>query len=45
MSLQNQFEIEFLANILEYQSVQSPKEELDMNYNPFGDTPDDVIIT
>ena len=46
-SLQNQFEIEFefLANILEFKSVKSPKEELDMNYNPFGDTPDDVIIT
>ena len=46
-SLQNQCEIEFefLANILEFKSVKSPKEELDMNYNPFGDTPDDVIIT
>ena len=28
-----------------FQSTRSPKEELDMTYNPFGDTPDDVIMT
>merc|ERR1712126_727265 len=36
----------FILNTVSFISkMLSPKEELDMNYNPFGDTPDDVIIT
>merc|ERR1712133_328377 len=40
------FAAAFILNTVSFISkMLSPKEELDMNYNPFGDTPDDVIIT
>jgi len=36
----------FILNTVSFISkMLSPKEELDMTYNPFGDTPDDVIMT